>query len=399
MSPYLNFSGDDEGVWIVAAAGPKQEAQEGLFTDAFLEAAEQLQQATGTLQPYLDLGPLIAQTNVILKRHGKQRASWMPATLARGLAPFIPNLRYQPDAPTNVDLETRDWLSRRHATELVEYWSPKARGVEVAAQAGWYFTGRQAALAELAGWLADPAADTQMRVVTGDPGSGKSAVLGRLVTLADAGTAPKPSGLPINPSTVPPAGSITVALLARGKTADELRTELATGLGVAPGRELMDALASRPVFTVVIDALDEATDPLAVIEKVISPLHGAASPCRGPRLLVAARRYRHLIGSLPATRIMVDLDEATYHKDTDTADYVTKVLLAVDDLESPTPYRDRPDLATSVAMQVAAIAGNSFLIAQTRLALSRGPRARWKRLRLQPIVSGGETRRRLRPRP
>ena len=28
MSPYLNFSEDDEGVWVVAAASPKQEAQE-----------------------------------------------------------------------------------------------------------------------------------------------------------------------------------------------------------------------------------------------------------------------------------------------------------------------------------------------------------------------------------
>ena len=56
MSPYLNFSEVDEGVWVVAAASPKQEAQERLFADAFLEAAEQLQQASGTLQPYIDLG-------------------------------------------------------------------------------------------------------------------------------------------------------------------------------------------------------------------------------------------------------------------------------------------------------------------------------------------------------
>ena len=88
-----------------------------------------------------------------------------------------------------MDLETRDWLRRRHASELAEYWGPKARGLEVAAQAGWYFTGRQAALAELTGWLTDPAADTRLRVVTGDPGSGKSAVLGRLVTLADTSSA------------------------------------------------------------------------------------------------------------------------------------------------------------------------------------------------------------------
>ena len=129
MSPWQDFSADDEGIWVVAAASPKQEAQERLFADAFIEAAEQLQQTTGTLQPYIGLEALIWQINAILQRRGKQqRASWIPVTQARGLAPFIPNLRYEPDAPANVDLETRDWLRRRHAAELAEYWGPKARG-------------------------------------------------------------------------------------------------------------------------------------------------------------------------------------------------------------------------------------------------------------------------------
>ena len=361
MAPYMNFSADDEGVWVVAAASPKQEAQERLFADAFIEAAEQLQQTTGTLQPYIGLEALIWQINAILKRNGmQQRASWVPATQARSLAPFIPNLRYEPDARANVDLETR----RRHAAELAEYWGPKARGVEVAAQAGWYFTGRRAALAELSRWLADPAADTRLRVVTGDPGSGKSAVLGRLITIADTSRAAKPSVHLLAPGPVPPAGSITAALLARGKTAEELLAELAASLGIAASTRLADTVLKRPVFTVVIDALDEAADPPAVIEKVISPLHGVASPGRGPRLLVATRRYQHLLGSLPAARVTVDLDQDTYHNDTDTADYVTKVLLAADDPDATTPYRGQPDLARLVASQIAEIARHSFLIAQ-----------------------------------
>ena len=48
---------------MVAAASPKQEAQERLFADAFIEAAEQLQQTTGTLQPYIGLETLIWQIN------------------------------------------------------------------------------------------------------------------------------------------------------------------------------------------------------------------------------------------------------------------------------------------------------------------------------------------------
>ena len=58
------------------------------------------------------------------------------------------------------------------------------------------------------------------------------------------------------------------------------------------------------------------------------------------------------------------------------ADYVTKVLLAADDPDSPTPYRDQPELARQVAGQVAAIAGHSFLIAQVAArTLARTPRA------------------------
>ena len=316
---------------------------------------------------------MIWQINEILKRSGKQqRASWIPATQAKGLAPFIPNPRYQPGAPADVDLETRDWLRRRHSAELAEYWGPKARGVEVAAQAGWYFTGRRAALAELAKWLADPDADTRLRVLTGDPGSGKSAVLGRLVTLADPSSPLRAPGLAADPGSVPPAGSITAALLAKGKTAGELMTELAASLGAGPDTELAGTLDARPVFTVVIDALDEATDPPTVIQNFISPLHAAASPGRGPRLLVATRRYQHLLELLPAERVTVDLDRDSYYSDADTASYVAKVLLAADDPDSPTPYRDQPDLAGAAGRQVAAVAGHSFLIALARVDFQVG---------------------------
>jgi WD40 repeat protein len=365
MAPWQSFGLDDEGIWVLAASSPRQEAEERLFADAFLEAAELLQQTTGTLQPYVGLEALVWQINTILRRRGKhQRASWIPVTQARGLAPFIPNARFDPDALANVDLETRDWLRRRHAAELTDHWGPRSRGVEVAAQAGWYFTGRDAALRELAGQITNPGGDIRLRVVTGNPGSGKSAVLGRLITLADTGSATKPPDFPDQADSIPPAGSIAAALLARGKATDELLAEVTASLGIAAGTGLADALAERPAFTVVVDALDEAADPAAVIDKVIAPLLSAASPGRGPRLLVATRRYQQLLDSLPAARVIVDLDQATYYDDLDTARYVAKVLLAEDDPESPTPYRGQPDLARAVAAQVAGIAGRSFLIAQ-----------------------------------
>src|SRR6185312_9905089 len=69
---------------------------------------------------------------------------------------------------------------------LKEHWDPRARGVEQAARPGWFFTGRREALSQLVAWLiAAPDPADNVRVITGGPGSGKSAVLARLVTMSD----------------------------------------------------------------------------------------------------------------------------------------------------------------------------------------------------------------------
>lgn len=65
------------------------------------------------------------------------------------------------------------------------HWEPAVRGSR-SARPGWYFTGRRAVLAEVTRWLADPAGDEIGCVITGPPGSGKSAVLARLATASSA---------------------------------------------------------------------------------------------------------------------------------------------------------------------------------------------------------------------
>ena len=207
-------------------------------------------------------------------------------------------------------------------------------------------------------------------MLTGDPGSGKSAVVGRLVTLADPRSVPA-GPTPGEESLTPPAG-ITCALLARRKSAEDLLKELSVALHVAPDADLAAALAKRPVFTVVIDALDEASNPPSVVANVIALLTNAASPGTGPRMLVATRR--HLLGLLPRGRVTVDLDLAAYHDPADISRYVAKVLLAVDDLDFPTPYRGERRLADAVAREVADVADRSFLIAQIAArTLARSP--------------------------
>jgi hypothetical protein len=102
--------------------------------------------------------------------------------------------------------------------EFGAHWDPRSRGVPSASEPGWYFAGRTQVLRQLVGWLSDPDLDHRARVVTGDPGSGKSAVLARLVTLADPAVrqrVPQSVLTAAPPGTLPPIGSVEVAIHAR----------------------------------------------------------------------------------------------------------------------------------------------------------------------------------------
>ncbi len=63
------------------------------------------------------------------------------------------------------------------------FWEPTSRGVEFEFQPGWYFTGRERVLHELSRWLQEPK-DSDTRVITGRGGSGKSAILSKIVTVS-----------------------------------------------------------------------------------------------------------------------------------------------------------------------------------------------------------------------
>jgi hypothetical protein len=77
---------------------------------------------------------------------------------------------------------------RRRASRLAleDHFAPKGRGVSSSHERGEYFTGRVEALREVVTWLQEPVGNSvRGYAVTGDPGSGKSAVLGRIVRLSD----------------------------------------------------------------------------------------------------------------------------------------------------------------------------------------------------------------------
>ena len=273
---------------------------------------------------------------------------------------------------------------------MKEHWDPRGRGVERAARPGWFFTGRREALSELAAWLtAMPAPADNMRVVTGGPGSGKSAVLARLVTMSDPGYRggmPRPLAAG-DPLTGLPPGVIDVAVHARTAPTENVVTAVATAAGTphADLDRLIEALLERrEAFTIVVDAIDEADDPAALALALRTLASETADA--GVRLLAGTRPGgpdRRLITALGLSPgggdpALIDLDDPAYLSVDDLAEYVRRRLLLTDVRPArgwpDTPYRGQETLASQVADAVARAAYPTFLIGQlaSRGLLLRG---------------------------
>ncbi|MFJ3802948.1 AAA family ATPase [Streptomyces sp. NPDC090088] len=279
--------------------------------------------------------------------------------------------------PPIVDrLRERAALQTEHAEQLRGHFRPRGRGVLPSSlREGSYFAGRTQALGELTEWINGQGPDVaRSRVVTGAPGSGKSAVLGRLVSTADARTR---SETPTAPDqALPRLGALGAALHVRGRTVDEVATEISRALSVdettAGGllARLRDARARRDTV-VVVDGVDEAADAHRLIVDLLEPLAAAAGRT-GIRLLVGTRPGGEddLLRLFAGSARVVDLDEARYLDRRDIAEYVRLTLVAESDPQITTPYRSRPGLAASVGAAVAVRSGRSFLVAQlTALSL------------------------------
>jgi hypothetical protein len=165
--------------------------------------------------------------------------------------------------------------------EADRHWRSRARGVSVVSERGHRFRGRRAALSEIVSWLDRPVPDRRVLVVTGSPGVGKSAVLGRIVTTADAET--RTALPPDDDAVLASAGSVACAVHAKGKTALDVAMEIARAAS-APLPERVDDLpaglrealaGTGRRFNLVIDALDEASDPMQarfIITGIVLPI-------------------------------------------------------------------------------------------------------------------------------
>jgi hypothetical protein len=274
-----------------------------------------------------------------------------------------------PDALARVGLATAMVRSPVgwEDSAFLRHWDPRARGVPESVSRGWHFTGRTRVLRELVDWISSPQSNERAAcVVTGSPGSGKSAVLGRLVTLADPEVrSTVPGGLlrQVAAGAIPPTGSIQAALHLAGKTPEQVASTLAAAMGrmAASCRDLTDQLLEHgDPMVIVFDALDEMSEPERLARELLEPL-AAQGGGVGIRLLIGTRR--HLVTLLPSAKV-IDLDEAIYFEHADLAAYAHRLLTADDESVGSNPPRDNLKMADEVAEAIAARAAPSFLIAQ-----------------------------------
>ncbi|MFB7553555.1 hypothetical protein [Streptomyces sp. NPDC056154] len=147
---------------------------------------------------------------------------------------------------------------------------------------GRFFTGRKEVLGRIAAWL--ESGDAGLFLVTGPAGCGKSAVLGRIATLADPvrrKEAEAHGGLREDPGLRPDRSLASVHL--RGLSPLQAASELARQLALPQPRTAdefrggLREVSPQPVL--VLDGLDEvpAEHLRAVIEELVLPL-GRTNP-------------------------------------------------------------------------------------------------------------------------
>ncbi|MDG9717229.1 caspase family protein [Streptomyces sp. DH24] len=329
------------GTWLLASARHRDRAVDGAFVT---ELAKACADGDGPSQRFLSPSVLAERVNRSFVTAGLTQRAACSSVDQSHRPPFFPNPLFEPGAEV-----TGDGRPHADAQDLSTHFEPRGRGVEHVHDPGSYFTGREHALREARAHLAGQGAG-RLLVVTADPGSGKSAVLGRLVL----------------------EGHADASVSARHLTLEAVVGRLAGAADVraATAVTLLKALAERErPFRVVVDSLDEAgpgddrAEARRIAWELLRPL--AAVGC--VRLVVGSRRelLPHLGDRVP----VIDLDDDAYAGDTDTAAYVRKILC-----DTGAPYEHRRELARLVAHEIARRSGRCFLVARmTASALLRGP--------------------------
>ncbi|MEU6353482.1 caspase family protein [Streptomyces sp. NPDC047072] len=362
------------GLVLVASSRRKEETWTGALAAAF-DRAVRREAVAGHAPDRIALDQVMAAISADPEVPPSQRPVWSLTHATGDIPAFLPNPRHLPDADglkldeidRIVAVRTRERDTREQ--DMRGFFLPRARGTDVPTEEVWDFTGRHTALGDLTTWLDPRRTEERLCVVTGDPGSGKSSLLGMAAVLTDPQRA---AAVPRRelPSVLPRPDDIDVRINASHLSTRQLLDALSAAAGCAA--DSLGALTAhlqtraRPLV-VLIDSLDEALAPHETVDELVAPL---ADPARRlpVRLLVGARP--HIAARLPADAPRIDLDSDRYGDPGAVRAYTRKLLGAPGSLLRTAD----PRLLDAVAEAVAEAAGRSFLVARiTARTLARDP--------------------------
>lgn len=319
-------------VWVIAACHSDQNAYDGRLSVAVDEVLGRF--ASGALKvdasmPYIPIHKFCRE----VARHVESRSTaGYEQTVERPLVPvgtelphlkFFPNPGYEPARTHRI--AGVDSAVFRLLDEVADarHFVIRAQGADSAFGdlGAPSFTGRSDELRELAGWL--ESRGPSLRVVTGVPGVGKSALMGTFVCAAHPVLHEvteqlwQPSG-----GDIPEATDGLAIVHARRRNVQEIRDSLAAQWKLdAPDPatawttdRLITALRAEPEPPcLVMDAVDEAEYPADLVGTVLLPLASGLRTDGRPlcRMLVATRPEaapRPLIEAARAQGGLTDLD-------------------------------------------------------------------------------------------
>lgn len=411
-----SFRNDLEPKWLVLlTTSADRDAKQGAFTGAMAAVLDDLRRGwdrdASDTQRYLNSTVFFGLVRDKLRdEHGQKLIALADPGIPLNC---LPNPKYDPNGGDRVTTAAVRSDLAILEQDMTSHWGPRARGARSEAEPGWLFTDRAALMQRLVAFTTEPAGSL---LVTGRAGSGKSAVLARMVTCSDPTFRREHPDLIAGAQAMPAEGAVDVAILATGKSAEQIAEQIAGALG---GRAIeqgtnsalqmwIDVIARRTEVrtlppTVVIDALDEAADPSGVVQSLLRGINPTGNPQLrlivgvrsaggdGDQTVVGRTDVGEHLGLAGTTALalgaeVVASDGDTYWRDEDLAGYVRAILT------SPgSAYAVANATASTVASRVAASVERSYLLAAMvagQLASADyavGPEDR----RLDALLSGG----------
>lgn len=340
LSTILRVLSHEEKVWLLAGCSPDRPGHGGGLSHAVIETLRLLARDGLDTDPALEFVPPARFARVVRRSlaafMGANRdADFVLDSFAdrrRTRAPFFENPLYRPEAAafrslTDVE-ELRAFIDEVGPVFDAAFFVGRAFGQSDPTGSethGCLFTGRRGLLRLLTRWIEQPRHASDLLVVTGGPGTGKSALLGMVVCAAHPRFPVIMRDRLPGDAELPGACPEIAVLHARDRSVDQLAASIAHQLRLgSPDQEwnaarLVTAMAEREPTSVppliILDALDEARRPRDVVDLLVRPLLRASregNPGRATRVIIGARpwwnQFPGLLADATSAGGMVDLD-------------------------------------------------------------------------------------------